>query len=132
MGLNDALQGTRYPPVAFAVEEQQVRAFATAIAHTGEGVPPTFASAPEIAAGLTNVISDPELGLDLSNVLHGEQEYAWTRPLRVAETVTAEATIESIRGRGSTRFLTLRTVLREASGETVVVGRSTLIVREDG
>ena len=132
MGLNEALQGTSYPPVTFVVQEQRVRAFAAAVADPCGGVPPTFATAPEIAAGLTNVIADPELGLDLASVLHGEQEYTWTRPLRVGETVTAEATIESIRGRGSTRFLTLRTVLREASGETVVVGRSTLIVREDG
>ena len=132
MGLNEVLQGTAYPPVTFVVQEQRVRAFAAAIADRGGGVPPTFATAPEIAAGLANVIADPELGLDLSSVLHGEQEYTWTRPLRVGETLIAEATIESIRGRGSTRFLTLRTVLREASGETVVVGRSTLIVREDG
>jgi len=132
VGLNEALQGTSYPPVTFVVQEQRVRAFAAAVADPCGGVPPTFATAPEIAAGLTNVIADPELGLDLASVLHGEQEYTWTRPLRVGETVTAEATIESIRGRGPTRFLTLRTVLREASGETVVVGRSTLIVREDG
>ena len=132
MGLNEALQGTSYPPVTFVVQEQRVRAFAAAVADPCGGVPPTFATAPEIAAGLANVIADPELGLDLSSVLHGEQEYTWTRPLRVGETLIAEATIESIRGRGSTRFLTLRTVLREASGETVVVGRSTLIVREDG
>ena len=132
MGLNEALQGTSYPPVTFVVQEQRVRAFAAAVADPCGGVPPTFATAPEIAAGLTNVIADPELGLDQASVLHGEQEYTWTRPLRVGETVTAEATIESIRGRGSMRFLTLRTLLRDASGETVVVGRSTLIVREDG
>ena len=132
MGLNEALAGKSYPPVVFAVEEQRVRVFATAVGHPGAGVPPTFATAPEVAAGLANVIADPELGLDLSSVLHGEQEYEWTRPLRVGETVTAEATIESIRGRGSMRFLTLRTLLRDASGQTVVMARSTLIVREAG
>ena len=132
MGLNEALQGTSYPPVTFVVQEQRVRAFAAAVADPCGGVPPTFATAPEIAAGLANVIGDPELGLDLSAVLHGEQEYEWVRPLRVGEAVEAEATIESIRGRGSMRFLTLRTFLRDEAGLTVVVARSTLIVREDG
>jgi acyl dehydratase len=132
MGLNEAPQGKTYPPLVFEIEEQRARAFAAAVAHTGEGVPPTFATAPEIAAGLANVIADPELSLDLSSLLHGEQEYVWTRALRVGETVSAEATIESIRGRGSMRFLTLRTLLRDEEGETVVVGRSTLIVREVG
>jgi acyl dehydratase len=130
MGLNEALQGKTYPAVVFEIEEQRARAFAAAVAHAGGGVPPTFATAPEIAAGLANVIADPELELDLSSVLHGEQEYEWTRALRVGETVSAEATIESVRGRGSMRFLTLSTLLRDEAGETVVVGRSTLIVRE--
>ena len=130
MGLNDSLVGKTYPPVVFVIEEQRVRAFAAAVGHLGGGMPPTFATAPEVAAGLANVIADPELGLDLSSILHGEQEYEWTRPLRVGETVTAEATIESIRGRGSIRFLTLRTLLRDGSGGIVVAARSTLIVRE--
>ena len=130
MSLNEALQGKAYPPVPFEVEEERVRAFAAAVAHVGGGVPPTFATAPEHAAGMANVIADPDLGLDLSKVLHGEQEYEWIRPLRSGETVTAETVIESIRGRAAMRFLTLRTVLRDEAGETVVVARSTLIVRE--
>ena len=129
MPLNDSLQGKTYPSVAFVVDEGRVTAFAGAVGFAGRGVPPTFATAPEVAAGLSNVIADPELGLDLANVLHGEQEYAWARPLRVGEIIQAEATIESIRGRGSMRFLTLLTLLRDGDGETVVTARSTLIVR---
>jgi acyl dehydratase len=131
MGLNEALQGKAYEPATFVVDRGRVEAFAAAIGHPGSGVPPTFATAPELAAGLANVIADPELGLDLAAVLHGEQEYEWLRPLRVGETLFAEATIESIRGRGSMRLLTLRTEVRDAAGERAVVGRSTLIVRED-
>jgi N-terminal half of MaoC dehydratase len=131
LGLNDTLAGKTYPPVVFVVEEQRVRAFAAAVGHPGGGMPPTFVTAPEVAAGLANVIADPELGLDLSSVLHAEQEYEWTRPLRVGEIVTAEATIESIRGRGSMRFLTLRTLLRDETGGTVLAARNTLIVRGD-
>jgi hypothetical protein len=130
VSLNEASQGKTYPPVAFEIEEQRVRAFASAVAHAGAGVPPTFATVPEHAAGMANVIADPDLGLDLSKVLHGEQEYEWIRPLRTGETVTAETVIESIRGRASMRFLTLRTLLRDQAGETIVIARSTLIVRE--
>ena len=132
MGLNEALQGKTYPPVAFEVEEARVRTFAGAVAYPGTEVPPTFATAPEHAAGLANVIADRDLGLDLSKVLHGEQEYEWARPLRIGEMLTAETVIESIRGRAAMRFLTLRTDLRDEAGEVVVVARSTLIVREGG
>ena len=132
MPLDIALQGKSYAPVHFTVEHERVRAFARAVAQRVEGIPPTFATAPEIAAGLSNVLGDPELGLDLSAVLHGEQEYVWNRPLRVGERLTASSTIESIRGKGAMWFLVLRTVLRDEAGDDVVVGRSTLIVREGG
>ena len=75
MTLNASLVGKTYPPLAFALVADRVARFAEAVGHPGAGVPPTFATVPELAAGLQNVLADPELGLDLSRVLHGEQEY---------------------------------------------------------
>jgi acyl dehydratase len=87
---------------------------------------------PEIAAGLDHVVSDPRLGIELSRVLHGEQEYRWARPVVVGETLTASATIESVRDKGGMRFVVLGTEVRDEAGELVASGRSTLIVRGDG
>jgi len=131
VALNHDLVGKTYPPVRFTLEEARIRAFANAVGHRGTGVPPTIVTAPEIAAGLRNVVSDPELGVDLARVLHAEQEYVWARPAALGEVLTAESTIESIRGRGGMQFLTLRTELRDETGRLVVSGRSTLIVRGD-
>jgi hypothetical protein len=128
--INEALVGKRYPPHALVLEPDRVLAFARAVGQRVDGVPPTVVTAPELAAGLTNVVADPELGLDLSKVLHGEQEYEWKRPLAVGETITAEASIESIRSKGSLAFLTLRTEIRAADAEVVALGRSVLVVRE--
>lgn len=130
--LNGDLVGKAYPPVRFTLEASRVRAFGEAIGHPGPGVPPTIVTVPEIEVGLSNVVSDPELGIDLSRVLHGEQAYEWTRPLTLGETLTAEAVIESFRRKGAMGFLTLRTELRDEAGELVASGRSTLIVRADG
>ena len=94
-------------------------------------MPPTIVTVPEIAAGLDHVVSDPRLGIDLSRVLHGEQEYRWSRSLVAGETLTASATIESVRDRGGIRFLVLGTEVRDEAGELVAAGRSTLIVRGD-
>ncbi len=132
MALNAALRGKAYPPRVLALDAQRVSSFSRAIGHPGDGVPPTFVTAPEIAAGLWSVVEDPDLGLDLAGVLHGEQEYEWGRPLVVGELLTAEATIQDIRGRGGVEFLTLRTELRDEGGAVVCVARSTLIVRGDG
>ena len=129
MPLNHDLQGKAYPPQPFTVDPGRVKAFALAIGHLGEGVPPTFATAPELAAGLDNVLADPELGIDLARVLHGEQTYEWLQQIPVGRTVVAEATIESIRAKGGMEFLSLRTEIRDAAGELLVVGRTTLIVR---
>ena len=131
MALNHDLEGKTYPSVRFRLGETRVRAFADAVGHRGPGVPPTIVTVPEIETGLSNVVSDPALGVDLARVLHGEQEYVWVRPAALGEVLTAESTIESIRGRGGMQFLTLRTELRDETGRLVVSGRSTLIVRGD-
>jgi acyl dehydratase len=117
--------------VVFPVDATRVRAFAEAVGHPGDGVPPTFVTAPELASGLTHALEDAELGLELSRILHGEQEYEWRRAIVVGETVTAETTIEGIRSKRGIGFVTLRTDVRDAAGEVVVVARSTLLVRAE-
>lgn len=129
MALNRELVGKRYPPVAVELDHRRVSTFARAVGHSGEGVPPTIVTAPELAAGLDNVLADTDLGLELHRVLHGEQRYAWRRSLGVGETVTATATIEDIRGRPTLEFLTLRTEIRDGAGELVCEGRTTLLHR---
>jgi hypothetical protein len=130
--LNVALEGKSYPPIRFVVEAEHVRRFAEAIGDEGEGIPPTFVTAPEIRAGLAQIVADPELGLDFTRVVHGGQEYEWRRPLRLGETLEVRSTIEDVRTKGGHGFLTVRTEMRDAAGELVVVGRSTLIERGGG
>lgn len=132
MTLNHDLEGKVYPTVRLTLEGARVRAFAHAVGQRRPGVPPTIVTAPEIEAGLRNVVADPELGVALSRVLHAEQEYVWSRAAVVGETLTAETVIESIRSRGAMQFLTLRTEIRGDAADLVASGRSTLIVRGDG
>ena len=131
MPLNPGLAGRTYPSVEFLLDAERIREFATAVGHPSDDVPPTIVTVPEIAAGLANVLADPELGLDLSRVLHGEQEYEWGHPFTVGERVLAEATIEDVRTKAGLEILRLRTDLRDEAGRTVVVARSTLVVRTE-
>jgi acyl dehydratase len=126
--MNRSLDGKTYPPSSLTLDPARVAAFAAAVGHPGRGVPPTFATALEHAV-LPTVVGDPDLGLDYTRVVHGEQEYEWGRPLVLGETLTAEPTIESIRGKGDLEMLTIRTDVRDGGGRVVVVARSTLIVR---
>jgi len=127
--MNAALQGKAYPSIAFPVEQEHVRRFAEAVGDDGSFVPPTFVTAPEIAAGLAQVVADEGLALDFARVVHVEQEYEWTRAVEVDETLEVRSTIESIRTKGPLEFLTLRTEMRDEAGAVVVVARSTLVVR---
>lgn len=125
---NADLIGKTYPPQAFTLEGGRVAAFAAAVGHPARGVPPTFVTAAEHAT-LGSVIGDPELGMDYSRVVHGEQRYEWRRALEEGETLLVQAGIEDIRSKGGLSFVTVRTELRDESGRVVVVARSVLIVR---
>jgi N-terminal half of MaoC dehydratase len=131
VALNTSLVGKTYPTVRVEIDEERARRFAHAVDHRGPGVPPTILTVPEIRAGLRNVVSDPEVGVDLARVLHGEQTYEWSRPVVAGETLVAEASIENIRGRGAMQFLTLRTDIRDERGDRVAIARSTLLIRDE-
>jgi acyl dehydratase len=129
--MNTGLVGKSYPPTTFRFDAERASAFARAVGHPEGGMPPTLVTAPEFVASLANIVADAELGLDLSRVLHGEQEYAWERAMRVGETVTAQAQIEDIRSKGGLGRIVLRTEIRDASGSILALARSTIIVRGD-
>ena len=126
--MNTNAEGTEYPDVVFEVSTERVEAFRAVFGEERDIVPPTFLTAAEFAA-FPAVIADPELDLDFSRVVHGEQEYEWRRQPRVGETLTARSHIASAKVRGSLGFLTIETELRGVDEETVAVCRATMIER---
>ena len=80
-------------------------------------------------------VANPAMGLDGSKMqlIHGEQEYQYSRPLRVGEKLDCLSRVVDIReksGRsGSMTFVTSEVEGRDSHGELVFTGRSVLIVR---
>jgi hypothetical protein len=130
-GVNQALAGKVYPAVRFPMTAERVAAFAGAVGDPEDGVPPTFATAPEIEA-MRAVIEDPELELDFSRVVHADQSYVWSRRFQVGETVTATPSIESIRSKAGSELLVVATDIDDDAGAVVVSARCTLVVRPPG
>jgi acyl dehydratase len=144
MPLNQSLKGKEYEPVTVVVERDHVLRFADAIGeddpvyrdpeaaraagHPEQLAPPTFVTTMQIMTS-GQVVLDPELGLDYSRVVHGEQSYEWRRPARVGDVLTAVPRIAAISAKGSNEFLVIESETRDAAGETVVVGRTTLLSR---
>lgn len=98
MALDQSLVGRSYPPTApYEVGREKIREFAEAVGdanpaytdaeaakalgHPDVIAPPTFVfSITFKAAG--QVIEDPQLGLDYSRVVHGDQKFSYARPVR--------------------------------------------------
>jgi acyl dehydratase len=144
MPLNQALKGKEYNEVSFPVDRDRVIQFCDAIGeddllfrddaaareagYQGQLAPPTFVTVMQIMTSGQAVV-DQELGLDYSRVVHGEQEYVWDRPVRVGDVLSAVPRIADIYARGPNEFLVLEAEIRDASGERVLLARSTLLSR---
>jgi acyl dehydratase len=142
--LNTELIGKEYPALSLAVERDHVDRFAQSIGedepvfrdpeaarasgYPEQLAPPTFVTTMQIMASAV-VAADPELGLDYTRVLHGEQEYEWRRPVHVGDELRAVPRIVDISGRGPLEFLVIESEITDAAGEAVVVARTTLLSR---
>jgi acyl dehydratase len=144
MPLNQQLKGKEYQEVEFVVEQARVVQFADAIGEDGalfrdpeaaraagydeQLAPPTFVTVTQIMTS-GQIVLDQELGLNYALVVHGEQEYEWHRPVKVGDRLKATPRIADIYARGPNEFLVIEAEIKDEAGETVVVGRSTLLSR---
>ncbi|ASW53515.1 MaoC family dehydratase N-terminal domain-containing protein [Plantactinospora sp. KBS50] len=148
MPLDPSYVGRSYPPTApYQVGREKIREFATAIGATDEAhhdvdaaralghadlvAPPTFPIVISMASG-NQVFTDPELGLDYSRVVHGDQRFVYARPIVAGDELVCVSGIEEITSRGGHDFLTTRSELSTVSGEPVVSVWSKMVVRGEG
>src|SRR5260370_343598 len=104
------------------------RAAAQAAGYPDVIAPPTFAIV-ITAAGDARLMRDPGLGVNYAMVVHGEQSFTHTRPLRAGDVVVAQATIESIKQVRNMTTMSTVTEVRTVDGEHVCRARSTLVER---
>ncbi|HVQ87786.1 MAG TPA: MaoC family dehydratase N-terminal domain-containing protein [Actinomycetes bacterium] len=144
MALNVDLVGKKYPGHHYEVGREKIREFADAIGdsnpvyrdagaaqalgHADVVAPPTFGvvltRGPQLA-----VIDDPELGLDFSRVVHGDQKFFYTRPVVAGEVLQSVASIEAARTMAGNDILTIRTDVVDPSGAPVLTAMATLVAR---
>jgi acyl dehydratase len=104
------------------------RAAAEAAGYPDVIAPPTFPIVITMAASGA-AIGDPGLGINYAMVVHGEQRFTYSRPLRAGDVVTAQSTISNIRNVGSLSMVTTETVIQTVGGEHVCTGYGTLVER---
>ncbi|MCU7824230.1 MaoC family dehydratase N-terminal domain-containing protein [Kitasatospora sp. DSM 101779] len=145
MPLDPSFIGRTYPPTApYEVGREKIREFAVAVGdanpaytdpeaakafgHPDVIAPPTFPFVITYAAA-AQVVTDPELGLDYSRVVHGDQKFVYTRPVRAGDRLTVTVTIDSIKSLAGNDVLSVRGEVNDESGEHVVTSVMTLVAR---
>lgn len=145
MALDPSFIGKEYPPTEpYEVGREKIREFAAAIGDNNPAyldreaagalgypdviAPPTFPIAVSMEAA-SQVISDPKLGLDYSRVVHGEQSFTYSRPVRAGDQLTVVVMVENIRTAAGNDIITTRGEVSTVEGEHVVTARSTLVSR---
>ena len=145
MPLDPSFAGRRYPAgTPYEVSREKIREFADAIGdphpayrdpaaaaalgHPDVLAPPTFPTVLSLRA-VTQVVTDPALGLDYSRVVHGDERYTYRRPVRAGDVLTVTLTIETVRSVAGNDLLTLVGEMQTVEGEPVLTTRSTLVAR---
>lgn len=145
MPLDQSLVGRSYPPTEpYEVGRQKIREFADAIgdespiyrdpaaaAKSGYPdviAPPTFPIVITLKAG-HQVLFDPEIAIDYSRVVHGEQRFSYQRPIRANDVLQVVTSIDSLRSVGGNDMIGTKSEVRTVDGEPVVTAYSLIVVR---
>jgi acyl dehydratase len=84
----------------------------------------TFAIAPFSAA-----ITDPELGINVLMLVHGEQELEWFGVIKPGDVMTTTGKITQLASKAGRDFLTVETESVNQRGEKILRGEWTAVVR---
>lgn len=110
------------------VTQSEIDAFCAVISETNTTVaPPTFSIRITLDQSQA-ILSNPEIGLDWSRVVHGDQRFDIKRPIVEGDTFKCSSTIESCKVVAGNEIVTVRSDLH-AGTEHVVSTWSTLVVR---
>jgi acyl dehydratase len=129
MPVDQSLVGRTFPPTSpFEVTEDRVRAFATATggSYDGGAVPPTFPIV--LAFDAMNAFLEAE-SLDLFRIVHGEQRFAYERPVVPGDVLTATLTVASLRQIGGNDIIGTTSEITDADGVLVCSTTATLVHR---
>lgn len=144
MGVNAAFAGREYPPTEpFAVGREHLRDFAAAVgahhpAHHDRVAAqalghPDVIAAPTFAVVIaqraeSQLIGDPEAGIDFSRVVHADERFTHHRPIHAGDELVTVLHVDAITERAGLSMVTTRCEIAADDGPVATVV-STLAVR---
>jgi acyl dehydratase len=138
MGLNAALAGKRYETQTYEVTADAIHAYAAATNETNPAftgpdpvAPPAFPVVP-LFATLASALFDPELEVNVTRLVHGEQEHVLHEPIRAGDVLTVEGTLESVETKETGERFTVHGTLTNGEGRLAAEARSVMFIRGTG
>jgi acyl dehydratase len=113
------------------VSEEKVREFAgaTGASYDGGPAPATFPIVLAFAAMDAFLAAEQ---VDLFRIVHGEQRFAYTRPVVPGDVLTATLSVASLRRIGGNDIIGTRSEITDARGDLVCTTSATLVHRGVG
>ncbi len=130
MPVDQSLVGREFPPTSQrTVTPDEVAAFASALGcgtddPVGDSVPPTYPIV--LAFDAMNAFLAAEQ-IDLFRIIHGEQRFAYERPIRIGDVLTATLTVASLRQIGGADIIGTSSAILDADGSLVCTAKATLV-----
>ncbi len=131
MPVDQSLVGREFPPTQpYRVSAEKVRELAQAIGQaTGSREEPVPATFPIVMAFEAMNVFLADVGVELHRIVHGEQRFAYERPIRVGDELTASLSVASLRQIGGNDIIGTRSEIRDAAGDLVCTTSATLVHR---
>lgn len=129
MPVDQTLVGRTFPPTRpYAVSEEKVREFAAATgsAYDGGPAPATFPIV--LAFDAMNAFLEAE-SVDLFRIVHGEQRFAYQRPIVPGDVLTATLTVSSLRQIAGNDIIGTTSEITDPQGTVVCTTNATLLHR---
>ena len=129
MPVDQSLVGREFPPTRpYAVSEEKVREFVRAAGGQYDGGPAPATFPIVLAFEAMNDFLAAE-ALDLFRIVHGEQKFAYVRPIVPGDVLTATLTVASLRQIGGNDIIGTTSQISDASGAPVCSTSATLVHR---
>jgi acyl dehydratase len=135
MPVDPSLSGRTFPATqALEVTEERLVAFAAATGTPYQAGGPAPATFPIVIAfdAMQALMADPEVGIELHHVVHGQQRFVHESPVRAGDSLRAELSVTGLRQIGGADIITTSSAIIDADGRLVCTAEATLVHRAGG
>ena len=129
MPVDQSLVGRAFPPTTpYAVSAEKIRDFVTATGGTYDDGPAPATFPIVLAFDAMNAFLEAE-AIDLFRIVHGDQKFAYERPVVPGDVLTATLTVASLRQIGGNDIIGTTSEIRDGEGRLVCSTSATLVHR---